>query len=147
MQKQEFVEQRRVALEKYLRRLAAHPVIRKSDEFRVFLQVQGRLPLPSTTDVASRVLDGAAKLPKQLLGESVIAPHEVVQPARGGRDLMRLFKELRQSVANDWGGSRPAVVEEDKEFLEKKEKIHELEQQINGASQQVLFGFYVFCES
>ncbi|WVY89186.1 hypothetical protein V8G54_034700 [Vigna mungo] len=136
MQKQEFVEQRRVALEKYLRRLAAHPVIRKSDELRVFLQVQGRLPLPSTTDVASRVLDGAAKLPKQLLGESVIAPHEVVQPARGGRDLMRLFKELRQSVANDWGGSRPPVVEEDKEFLEKKEKINELELQINGASQQ-----------
>ncbi|KAK7385584.1 hypothetical protein VNO78_31310 [Psophocarpus tetragonolobus] len=136
MQKQEFVEQRRVALEKYLRRLAAHPVIRKSDEFRVFLQVQGRLPLPTTTDMASRVLDGAAKLPKQLLGESVIAPHEVVQPARGGRDLMRLFKELRQSVANDWGGSRPPAVEEDKEFLENKEKINELEQQITGASQQ-----------
>ncbi|ESW14095.1 hypothetical protein PHAVU_008G252600 [Phaseolus vulgaris] len=136
MQKQEFVEQRRMALEKYLRRLAAHPMIRKSDEFRVFLQVQGRLPLPSTTDVASRVLDGAAKLPKQLLGESVTAPHEVVQPARGGRDLMRLFKELRQSVANDWGGFRPPVVEEDKEFLEKKEKINELEQQITGASQQ-----------
>ena len=147
MQKQEFVEQRRMALEKYLRRLAAHPVIRKSDEFRVFLQVQGRLPLPTTTDVASRVLDGAAKLPKQLMGESVLAPHEVMQPARGGMDLMRLFKELRQSVANDWGGSRPSVVEEDKEFLEKKEKIQELEQQITGASQQVLFGFYVFGES
>ncbi|RDX97287.1 Sorting nexin 2B, partial [Mucuna pruriens] len=136
MQKQEFVEQRRVALEKYLRRLAAHPVINKSDEFRVFLQVQGKLPLPTTTDMASRVLDGAAKLPKQLMGESMIAPHEVVQPAKGGMDLMRLFKELRQSVANDWGGFKPLVVEEDKEFLEKKEKINELEQQINGASQQ-----------
>ncbi|KAK7300877.1 hypothetical protein RJT34_11728 [Clitoria ternatea] len=136
MQKQEFVEQRRVALEKYLRRLAAHPMIKKSDEFRVFLQVQGKLPLPASTDVASRVLDGAVKLPKQLMGESVIAPHEVVQPARGGMDLMRLFKELKQSMANDWGGSRPAVVEEDKEFLEKKERIHELEQQINSASQQ-----------
>ncbi|KAK7321387.1 hypothetical protein VNO77_31990 [Canavalia gladiata] len=136
MQKQEFVEQRRVALEKYLRRLATHPMIKKSDEFRVFLQVQGKLPLPTTTDVASRVLDGAAKLPKQLLGESVIAPHEVVQPAKGGMDLMRLFKELKQSMANDWGGSKPAVVEEDKEFLEKKERIHELEQQINNASQQ-----------
>lgn len=139
MQKQEFVEQRRVALEKYLRRLAAHPVIKKSDEFRVFLQVQGKLPLLVTTDVASRVLDGAAKLPKQLLGDSVIGPQEVVLPAKGGMDLMRLFKELKQSMANDWGGSRPPVVEEDKEFLAKKEKIQELEQQINGASQQVLF--------
>lgn len=139
MQKQEFVEQRRVALEKYLRRLAAHPVIKKSDEFRVFLQVQGKLPLLATTDVASRVLDGAAKLPKQLLGDSVIGPQEVVQPAKGVMDLMRLFKELKQSMANDWGGSKPPVVEEDKEFLAKKEKIQELEQQINGASQQVLF--------
>ncbi|KAL1308465.1 hypothetical protein HN51_050433 [Arachis hypogaea] len=136
MQKQEFVEQRRVALEKYLRRLGAHPVIGKSDEFRVFLQVQGKLPLPTTTDVASRMLDGAARLPKQLMGESVIGPQEVVQPAKGGRDFMRLFKELKQSMANDWGGSKPPVVEEDKEFLEKKERIQELEQQITNASTQ-----------
>ncbi|KAE9606029.1 hypothetical protein Lal_00025230 [Lupinus albus] len=136
MQKQEFVEQRRVALEKYLRRLAAHPVIKKSDEFRVFLQARGKLPLPTTIDVASRVMNGAAKLPKQFLGDSVIAPHEVVQPAKGGRDLMRLFKELKQSMANDWGGSKPAVVEEDKEFLEKKESIQQLEQHITNASQQ-----------
>ncbi|XP_015874646.2 sorting nexin 2A isoform X1 [Ziziphus jujuba] len=136
MQKQEFVEQRRVALEKYLRRLADHPVIRKSDELKVFLQVQGKLPLPTSTDVASRMLDGAAKLPKQLFGESAVAPHEIVQPAKGGRDLLRLFKELRQSMANDWGGSKPPVVEEDKEFLERKEKMHELEQQLSNASQQ-----------
>ncbi|KAJ0266796.1 Sorting nexin 2A [Hirschfeldia incana] len=141
MQKQEFVEQRRVALEKYLRRLSAHPVIRKSDELKVFLQVQGKLPLPMSTDVASRMLDGAVKLPKQLFGEggaasAVVPVHEVVQPARGGRDLLRLFKELRQTVSNDWVGSKPPVVEEDKEFLEKKEKMHDLEQQIINASQQ-----------
>lgn len=136
MQKQEFVEQRRVALEKYLRRLAAHPFIKKSDELKVFLQVQGKLPLPTSTDVASRMLDGAVKLPKQLLSESVVAPHEVVQPAKGGRDLLRLFKELKQSVANDWGGSKPAVVEEDKEFLEKKERMHDIEMQLSNASQQ-----------
>ncbi|XP_059659844.1 sorting nexin 2A-like [Cornus florida] len=138
MQKQEFVEQRRVALEKYLRRLAVHPVIKKSDELRVFLQVQGKLPLPTTTDVASRMLDGAAKLPKQLFGDSasVIGPQDVVQPAKGGRDLLRIFKELKQSVTNDWGGSRPPVEEEDKEFLEKKEKLHFLEQQLSNASKQ-----------
>ncbi|KAJ8768681.1 hypothetical protein K2173_023585 [Erythroxylum novogranatense] len=137
MQKQEFVEQRRVALEKYLRRLAMHPVLRQSDELKVFLQVQGKLPLPTSTDVASRMLDGAVKLPKQLFGEStVVAPQEVVQPAKGGRDLLRLFKELKQSVANDWGGSKPPVVEEDKEFLEKKERMHDLEQQLSNASQQ-----------
>ena len=116
-----------MALEKYLRRLAAHPMIRRSDELKVFLQVQGKLPLPTTTDVASRMLDGAVKLPKQLMGEStVLAPHEVVQPAKGGRDLLRLFKELKQSMANDWIGSKPVVVEEDKEFLEKKERVNDL---------------------
>ncbi|KAK9127325.1 hypothetical protein Syun_016122 [Stephania yunnanensis] len=139
MQKQEFVEQRRAALEKYLCRLAGHPVIRKSEELKAFLKVQGKMPLPASTDVASRMLDGAVKLPKQLFGDSasvVVAPHEVVQPAKGGRDLLRIFKELKQSVANDWGGSRPPVVEEDKEFLEKKERLHDLEQQLSNASQQ-----------
>ncbi|KAL1109291.1 hypothetical protein V6Z11_D03G167700 [Gossypium hirsutum] len=110
----------------------------RPDKNVVESQVEGRLPLSMSTDVASRMLDGAVKLPKQLFGEStaVVAPHEVVQPAKGGRDLLRLFKELRQSVANDWGGSKPPVVEEDKVFLEKKEWIHDLEQQISNASQQ-----------
>ncbi|GMH12779.1 hypothetical protein Nepgr_014620 [Nepenthes gracilis] len=138
MHKQEFVEHRRVALEKYLRRLAAHPVIKKSNELRVFLQVPGKLPLSPSADVASRVLDGAVKLPKQLLGDSrsVLAPHEVVQPAKEGRDLLRLFKELKQSVTNDWGSSRPPLVEEDKEFLDKKEMLHDFEQHLSHASKQ-----------
>ncbi|XP_076954695.1 sorting nexin 2B-like [Bidens hawaiensis] len=140
MQKQEFVEQRRVALEKYLRKLAAHPVIRKSEELRLFLQVQGKLPLMRTTDVASRMLDGAARLPKQLFGESVVCaavdPSDVAQPAKGGRDLLRMFKELRQSVVNDWGGTKPPVVEEDKEFLEKRKKMQDFELELTNVSQQ-----------
>ncbi|KZV25767.1 sorting nexin 2B-like [Dorcoceras hygrometricum] len=138
MQKQDFVEQRRVELEKYLKRLARHPVIRKCDELRVFLTVQGKLPLPTSIDVASRVLDGAVRLPKQLLGEStsVIEPEEVVQPAKNGKDLLRFFKELKQSVANDWGNSRSPLEEDDKQFLEKKEKLLELEQQLSYASKQ-----------
>ncbi|KAI3519716.1 hypothetical protein L1887_08931 [Cichorium endivia] len=140
MQKQEFVEQRRMALEKYLRKLAAHPVIRRSEELRVFLQVQGKLPLVKTTDVASRMLDGAVKLPKQLFGESIVAaavdPNDVSQPAKGGRDLLRIFKELRQSVTNDWGETKPPVVEEDKEFLEKKKKLQDFELELTNLSQQ-----------
>lgn len=134
MDQREFVEQRRVAIEKYLKKLAAHPVIRKSDELKAFLE--GKALLVGTTDVASRMLDGVVKLPGQLMGESTVAPEEVVQPARSGRDLFRLFKELRQAVTNDWGGVKPAVVEEDKEFLEKKEKLNELEVQLGNVSQQ-----------
>ncbi|KAL3616221.1 Sorting nexin 2A [Castilleja foliolosa] len=139
MQKQDFVEQRRVELERYLRRLAKHPVIRKSEELRVFLTVQGRMPLPTSIDVASRMLDGAVRLPKQLLGESrdsVIKPQDVTHSAKGGRDMLRFFKELKQSVVNDWGDSRPTVEEEDKEFLEKKDKLWNIEQNLTNASKQ-----------
>ncbi|KAF7816527.1 sorting nexin 2B-like [Senna tora] len=139
MQKQEFVEQRRVALEKYLRKLAAHPAIRTSEELKVFLEVKGKLPLVKSTDVASRMLDGAVKLPRQLFGGEAVGAvdvSEVAQPAKGGRDLLRLFKELKQSVTNDWGGTKPLVIEEDKEFLEKKEKLAEFEQHLSGVSQQ-----------
>ncbi|KAI3986918.1 hypothetical protein MKX01_014619 [Papaver californicum] len=138
MEKEEFLEQRRMALEKYLCRLAAHPVIRKSDELRVFLQVQGKLPLLMSTDVASRMLDGAVNLPRQLFSDStpVVTPNEVGQPAKGGRDLLRMFRELKQSVTNDWGVSKPPVVEEDKEFLEKKEKLCDFEQQLSNVSKQ-----------
>lgn len=139
MQKAEFIEQRRVALERYLFRLASHPILRRSNELRLFLQFQGKLPLMPTTDIASRMLDGAVNLPRQLFGESsTVIPQEAVQPAKGGRDLVRLFKELKQSMTNDWGGTKPAVVEEDKDFLERKEKLQELEKQLSDASQQVL---------
>nr|XP_009789422.1 PREDICTED: sorting nexin 2B-like isoform X2 [Nicotiana sylvestris] len=141
MQKQEFLEQRRAALEKYLRRLAAHPVIRRSEELRMFLEANGKLPLVRTTDVASRMLDGAVKLPKQMfsaetVGGGMVDVNEVAQPAKGGRDLLRIFKELKQSVTYDWGGVKPQVVEEDKELLEKKEKLQDFEQQLSNVSQQ-----------
>ena len=42
MQKVEFIEQRRLALEKYLGRLATHHVLRHSDELRKFLQTEVR---------------------------------------------------------------------------------------------------------
>jgi hypothetical protein len=139
MQKQDFIEQRRISLEKYLGRLANHPVIRRSDELRLFLQSQGKLPLVPTTDMASRMLDGAASLPRQLFGEGsvVMSPKDVVQPAKGGRDLVRMFKELKQSVTIEWGGSKPAVNEDDKEFIERKEKLEDLEQYLSEASQHV----------
>ncbi|PKA50685.1 Sorting nexin 2B [Apostasia shenzhenica] len=142
MHKHEFVEQRRSALENYLLKLAAHPVIGKSDELKIFLQASGKFPLPATTDMASRVLDGAVRLPKQLFGAGeagsgyVAAPQDVVQPAKGGRDLLRMFKELKQSMANDWGGAKLSLVEEDKAFLTRKERVLELEQQLATASQQ-----------
>eukprot|EP00850_Spirogloea_muscicola_P022595 SM000302S11675 [mRNA] locus=s302:103908:107732:- [translate_table: standard] len=138
MQSKEFVEMRRLALERYLRRLAAHPVLRKAEELRIFLESPEKLPLPQNVDMASRMLDGAANLPRQLFGESsiVIQPKDAVQPAKGGRDLVRLFKELKQSVTNEWVGSKPASAEEDHEYIKKKEKLLDLEARLGEASQQ-----------
>jgi len=88
------------------------------------------------------MLDGAVRLPMQLFGDGsggVVQPQDAVQPAKTGRDLLRIFKELKQSVTNDWGGGRPPAVEEDREFLERKKKVQELEQQLSNASQQVCF--------
>ncbi|KAL3837786.1 hypothetical protein ACJIZ3_022377 [Penstemon smallii] len=141
MQQNEFVELRRAALEKYLTRLADHPVIRRSEELRMFLEASGKMPLMRTTDVASRMLDGAVRLPKQLLGAEsegvgVADASELTQPAKGGRDLLRIFKELKQSVTNDWGAAKPLLLEEDKEFLERKDKLQDFEQQLSSVSLQ-----------
>lgn len=143
MQIEQFVEQRRAALSRYLNKLAAHPAIRKSEELRVFLVVNGKLPLVRTVDVASRMLDGAVRLPRQLVGEAAIDANEATQPAKGGMDLLRIFRELKQSVVNDWGGVKPMVAEEDKEFLERKEKVVEFEQQLSNLSQQVYTSFSI----
>jgi len=43
---------------------------------------------------------------------------------------------LKQSVSYDWGGTKPLVVEEDKEFMERKEKLQEFELQLSSVSQQ-----------
>ncbi|RZS27504.1 hypothetical protein BHM03_00060988 [Ensete ventricosum] len=59
-----------------------------------------------------------------------VAPEDVVQPAKEGRDLLRILKELKQAVANDWGGVKLLVVAEDRELMERKEKMQDLEQQL-----------------
>jgi len=41
-------------------------------------------------------------------------------------------------VVTDWAGVKPPLVEEDREFLEKKNKLQEWEQQLTSASQQVI---------
>ncbi|KAK1321554.1 Sorting nexin 2B [Acorus calamus] len=105
---------------------------------------RGRLPPPTGVDVASRVIDGVAWWPRQIFGGGgaavadswVAREEEVTRAAKGGRDLIRMFKELRQSVANEWGGGTLPVAEEEKEFLERKEKIRDLEAQLGNASQK-----------
>uniref|UniRef100_A0A8D8V8J6 Sorting nexin-2 n=2 Tax=Cacopsylla melanoneura TaxID=428564 RepID=A0A8D8V8J6_9HEMI len=52
-QEAEFLEKRRKALERYLRRTAAHPVLRDDPDFREFLEVDGELPRATNTSALS----------------------------------------------------------------------------------------------
>ncbi|XP_002962419.2 sorting nexin 2B isoform X2 [Selaginella moellendorffii] len=131
VQTQDFVSNRVHELERYFHRLAAHPVLRNSVELRQFLSSPGRNPMQVSSDVSSVMFDGDES---GATGNG--NSHAVAEPGKGGRDLLRTFRELRQYVANDWGGSKPLVVEEDKKFVEHKEKIQEFERELVLASEQ-----------
>jgi hypothetical protein len=129
MHKQEFIEHRRAAIEKYLRRLANHHVIRLSNELRSFLQSDVMLSSTTIPDRASKMIDGERR--------AIMAPQDVVQSGKTSRDIVHIFKGLRQSVSNEWAGVKHSINEEEKEFLEKKKKLEILEHCLGDASKQV----------
>lgn len=128
MEKTEFVEQRRAALEKYLRKLAAHPVIRKGKELRDFLAAEdGGFSAASSGNPLSDEPGDVAGVPREAAGKG---------GGGGGRDWWRVFREVKQSVVNEWGGSKPPVVEEDKEFFERKKRLEEIGGHLTSVTQQ-----------
>lgn len=99
----EFVEQRCQQLERYLQKLAEHPVICKSEELRIFLETEGLLgscyQWQQLQPMQSSTLEGLARLPKQMFGsdQAIPAPAEAAQSTSRTGDLMRRFKELGAS--------------------------------------------------
>lgn len=61
-------------------------------------------------------------------------------PAKPGRDIFGMFKDLKQTVANGLVAVRPPPVEEetDAKFVMHKAKLEYFEQHLTTASQQVL---------
>ncbi|UYV77859.1 SNX2 [Cordylochernes scorpioides] len=53
LQQVDFIEKRRAALERFLMRTAAHPVLRTDQDFREFLELEAELPKASNTSVLS----------------------------------------------------------------------------------------------
>ncbi|KAM0874787.1 hypothetical protein ACQ4PT_037209 [Festuca glaucescens] len=124
MQSHDFVIQRCTALQRYLRRLAAHPVVGGSPDLRTFLTEPGAIP----------AFQGEA--PRYWTTTVNTAIQQV--PAKAGRDLFGMFKDLKQTVVNGLVATKPPPVEEetDTEFLSHKSRLQDLQQQLTTTSQQ-----------
>lgn len=125
MQRHDFVIQRCTALQRYLRRLAAHPAVGGSPDLRAFLTEPGAAPAFQG--------EGAPRY----WATTVNAAIQQV-PAKAGRDLFGMFKDLKQTVVNGLVATKPPPVEEetDTEFLLHKSRLQDLQQQLTTTSQQ-----------
>ncbi|CAL4908679.1 unnamed protein product [Urochloa decumbens] len=124
MQRHDFVSQRCAALQRYLCRLAAHPVVGHSPDLRVFLTEPGAFP----------AFQGEAT---RYWTATVNAAAPLVQ-AKAGRDLFGMFKGLKQTVVNGLVATKhpPVEQETDMEFLAHKARFEDLQQQLTTTSQQ-----------
>uniref|UniRef100_A0ACD5WIR6 Uncharacterized protein n=1 Tax=Avena sativa TaxID=4498 RepID=A0ACD5WIR6_AVESA len=129
MQRHDFVNQRCVSLQRYLCRVAAHPIVGRSDDFHTFLTEPSGIP---TSEGESPRYNPA------ITATTPTAVTTPTTPAKGGRDIFGMFKDLKQTVANGLMAVRPPPVEEetDAKFLAHKAKLEELEQQLTATSQQ-----------
>jgi hypothetical protein len=87
----EFVEERRVQLERYLCQLAHHPVLRHSAELRTFLESEsGFASSPIIQGSGESIVSSAARLPRQLFGsEAMVAnPAEATQGTKASRYIV-----------------------------------------------------------
>ncbi|KAL6841401.1 hypothetical protein ACP4OV_028919 [Aristida adscensionis] len=124
MQRHEFVSQRCDALQRYLCRLAAHPVVGRSPDLRTFLTEPGAIP--AFEGESPRYWTTTANAAAPLV------------PVKAGRDLFGMFKDLKQTVVNGLVATKPPPVEQetDTEFLAHKAKLEDLQQQLTTTSQQ-----------
>jgi hypothetical protein len=132
MQRHDFVSQRCVTLQRYLRRLAAHPVVGRSPDLHAFLTEPSGIP---TSDSESPRWSPAMSAPSATSMAAAAPP----TPTKSGRDFFGVFKDLKQTVTNGWVAVRPPPVEEeiDTKYLAHKAKLEDLEQHLVTASQQV----------
>ncbi|KAK3135299.1 hypothetical protein QOZ80_5BG0417250 [Eleusine coracana subsp. coracana] len=124
IQRHDFVSQRCVALQRYLCRLAAHPVVGSSPDLRTFLTQPGAIP----------TFEGEPPRYWTTTANAVALPVQV----KSGRALFGMFKDLKQTVVNGLAATKPPPVEQetDMEFLGHKAKLEDLKQQLTTTSQQ-----------
>ena len=134
----EFIEVRRVALQKYLQKLSRHPVLSRSRELQIFLEWEGDI---SSCGEWKEMANGGWKagltnLPKQLMGNESSIPTTAEAQSKGdGRNLIRGFKEFRQKFKNKVSNDKaPSELESNDELLEEKKNVKELQAVLAEAS-------------
>jgi len=107
----DFVSERRMSLERYLNRLAAHKDVARSEVLRVFLEADGNLRTHpawlalrpkhlSTAQATQRLLKGMVSG----VGSVAPTPSEVVQPAGVAGDVYRMIHERTSSLRRSSSG-------------------------------------------
>ncbi|CAL5229150.1 g12424 [Coccomyxa viridis] len=138
----DFVEGRRSALQHYLEQLAAHPVISQSEELKAFLTVEGSLAdnyqWRQLQPLQSSVLEGIARLPKQLLGQegAITAPSEAAQSTKHTSDLLRRFKEYATSVKEGMKAEPPPLTDEETTLRNEKIRVDDFQEKLINASRK-----------
>lgn len=133
----EFIEVRRVALQKYLQKLAKHPVLSKSKELQLFLEWEGDISNCGEWKEMNKHgwKEGLSNLPKQLIGsEKSIPLPEEASSKRDGRNLMRGFKEFRQKFKNKALKDSIDIEDNNNILQEEKENLKEMEVRLAAAS-------------
>ncbi|KAL4447991.1 hypothetical protein ABPG75_005210 [Micractinium tetrahymenae] len=139
--KSDFVELRRAELERYLRKLAAHPVVGRAEELRVFLEAEGSLATSlawqQLQPVRGSLLEGIGRLPRQLIGSDPSVPStvEAQQNARNTSDLLRRFRELGERMRQEYKAP-PVLGEEELRLREQRSGVEEYAEKLAAASRR-----------
>ncbi|CAL8464753.1 g4288 [Coccomyxa elongata] len=139
---QEFVEQRRAALQHYLEQLAAHPIISRSEELKAFLEIEGSLAdnyqWRQLHPLQGSVLEGIARLPKQLLGQegTIVAPAEAAQSTKNTSDLLRRWKEYATSFKDNLKSEPAPMSDAEIGLRNEKIKIDDFQDKVMTASRK-----------
>ncbi|PWZ54125.1 Sorting nexin 2A [Zea mays] len=115
LQRHNFVSQRCAALQRYLCRLAAHPIVGHSPGLRTFLTEPGAIPAfqSEAPRYWTTTMNDAAPMVQM----------------KAGRDLFGMFKGLKQTMVNGMVATKPPPMEQetDTEFLAHKAKFEDLQ--------------------
>jgi len=119
-----FIQERRLALEKYLNKLAMHPQIKNCEELRVFLEMEGGLGLSlrwrALQPTRSGFFEATSRFSRQLFGResAFIRPNEVTNTGKRTGNFMRMMREGVQNVKNEMKGAQP--MSSDEKILHRK---------------------------